>query len=517
VKDCKAPTVVCINGLSVNIMPTGMIAMWASDFLQYTEDNCTPTSKLNIGIRRVGQADGQGNTTGFPRDAAGNPQTTVTFTCADLGQQEVELWSLDLAGNADFCQTYIIIQDNQGVCNPNLTTVAGVLATEENSGLEDANVELTSLVPTNNQTVISNDAGQYVFTGVPKSNDYTVTPVKDDNPLNGVSTYDLVLISKHILGLEPLTSEYKMIAADANKSGSITTFDIVEIRKLILGIYTDLPNNTSWRFVDKSFVFPEPSNPFKTPFPENKSLPALANPALAQDFVAVKVGDVNGSSVANSLASSEDRTAGTLLFDVQDRTVKAGEEFEVTFRAANKVQGYQFTLNLAGLAVAEIVKGDKVNEQNFGVFADALTVSVDGAQEFSVKFRATKSGKISQMLTVSGRITKAEAYTLSNERESVALRYNGSMIAGVGFELYQNEPNPFVNKTFVGFNLPEAATATLTIFDESGRTIFTQKGDYAKGYNKVAIERELIGTTGLLYYKLETATDSATKKMIQTK
>jgi len=47
--------------------------------------------------------------------------------------------------------------------------------------------------------------------------------------------------------------------------------------------------------------------------------------------------------------------------------------------------------------------------------------------------------------------------------------------------------------------------------------VFVQKGDYAKGYNKVVIERELLHTSGLLYYKLETATDSATKKMIQVK
>jgi len=34
----------------------------------------------------------------------------------------------------------------------------------------------------------------------------------------------------------------------------------VEIRKLILGLYTDLPNNKSWRFVDHAFVFPNPNN-----------------------------------------------------------------------------------------------------------------------------------------------------------------------------------------------------------------------------------------------------------------
>lgn len=74
---------------------------------------------------------------------------------------------------------------------------------------------------------------------------------KFDNHLDGVSTFDLVLISKHILGIEPLTNGFKILAADANSSRSITTFDIVELRKLILGVYTHLPYARSWVFVDE--------------------------------------------------------------------------------------------------------------------------------------------------------------------------------------------------------------------------------------------------------------------------
>jgi hypothetical protein len=81
--------------------------------------------------------------------------------------------------------------------------------------------------------------------------------------------------------------------------------------------------------------------------------------------------------------------------------------------------------------------------------------------------------------------------------------------------LYQNAPNPFINKTQIGFYLPQASEATLTIFDESGRMIFTQTGDFTGGYNAVTIDRSVLNTTGVLYYKLETATDSAVKKMIQ--
>jgi len=307
-----------------------------------------------------------------------------------------------------------------------------------------------------------------------------------------------------------------MIAADANKSGSITTFDIVELRKLILGIYSELPNNTSWRFVDNTQVFTNPMNPFADTIRENMSI-ALAQSSMVEDFIGVKIGDVNGSAVANSAMQTDDRTDGTLLFDVDDRFVKAGESFDVTFTASELVQGFQMTLNLNGLEVTGIVKSEKVSESNFGVFNDALTVSIDGADVFTVTFKAKKAGKLSQMLAVSSRITQAEAYTPANVRQNVALRFDRSIISEVGFELYQNQPNPFVNRTFIGFHLPEAQSATLTITDELGRIIYVQKGDFAKGYNTVMLDKALINTTGVLYYSLNAGSNSATRKMIQAK
>jgi hypothetical protein len=148
---------------------------------------------------------------------------------------------------------------------------------------------------------------------------YTITPVKDDNHSNGVTTYDLVLISKHILGLEPFNSPYKMIAADVNKSGSVTTFDIVEARKLILGTYNEFPDNTSWRFLPRELVLGT-NNPFPS-FEDESSEKITAeidnngiaysydrkdfNPpnsiitvsSTTADFVGIKVGDVNCTAI----------------------------------------------------------------------------------------------------------------------------------------------------------------------------------------------------------------------------
>ncbi|MBK7939742.1 MAG: HYR domain-containing protein [Lewinellaceae bacterium] len=527
VKDCKAPTVVCINGLSVNIMQSGSVMIFTSDFLLHANDNCTPEDMLVFGMRRSN--DG----TTFPVDANGLPITKLTFTCGDdIGNQPVELWAMDKAGNADFCETTIAIQDNMDNCGNNnsttTATVAGALKTESDEGLEDCDVEISGQDPTGptfNYFAMTNDAGEFQFNdNVPMYSNYTLTPTKDDNPLNGVSTYDLVLISKHILGLQPFDTPYKTIAADANSSGSVTTFDVVELRKLILGMYSELPNSTSWRFVDKSFAFPSPANPFQTAFPETKAVSDLQSNQLTDDFVAIKVGDVNNTAMANSLMSTDDRSNGTLLFDVEDRMVKSGEEFAVSFKAAEKVTGYQFTLNYTDLEIADVMPGNDMKAENFALFpeANAITTSWNGAgqAEFAVKFRAKKAGKLSEMIGVSSRITMAEAYSFTEEKQEVAFRFNsqeGTTITGVGFELYQNQPNPFVNKTIIGFHLPEAERATLSIYDENGRLLHTQSGDFGQGYNSVSIDRNSLRTTGLLYYSLETAHETATRKMILLK
>jgi hypothetical protein len=47
--------------------------------------------------------------------------------------------------------------------------------------------------------------------------------------------------------------------------------------------------------------------------------------------------------------------------------------------------------------------------------------------------------------------------------------------------------------------------------------IYTQRGDFAKGYNAITLDRNVINATGVLYYKLDTGSDSATRKMIQMK
>jgi hypothetical protein len=529
IKDCKAPTLKCFNGISGNIGGDKLLTVNYQTFLESGSDNCTPDNLLVYGIRKVSQPG-----TGFPFLSNGAPQTSVTFDCTEQSFQLVQLWAMDLQGNADYCQTYFHVQDNANNCSNTNATVAGLVLTEHGHGLEEANViidcQSINGAPPINKYDMTDPNGQYKFDNtVPIALNYTVTPVKDNDPLNGVSTFDLVLINKHILGIEPFTTPYKLIAADVNNNGTITTFDLVELRKLILGIHTDFPDNTSWRFVDKAYKFPEPSNPWKETFPESKTVWNIQGSQMEDDFVAIKIGDVNSNSIANSFLYSEDRAAGTVLFDIEDRFVKPGEHFTATFTATEPVLAYQFTMNYTDLEIEDVQPGSGMQEDNFAVFPDqnALTTSVQmpkGADRitFQVQFRAKAAGQLSKMLGISSRITRSEAYPDEHgaEKYDIGFRFNNGgeqTITGLGFELYQNVPNPWVNKTQIGFYLPNAGDATLTIYDDLGRAVFTESADYDRGYNAIFIEHALLDKPGVLYYTLETPHGKATRKMIQAR
>lgn len=512
IKDCKTPTVVCQSGaLSFNITSNNTVTVNAADLLDYAEDNCTPDSLITISMRKCGTG------TDFPLNAEGNPISSVTFNCDELGTQCVEIWGRDKAGNVDYCEKLVSVVDNSDHCSSSFNGVYGHIRTETGAGIAEAYISLEpngQLPPVFGNPVSTDTLGYYEMPGTSGLlHAYDVVPERDDNPLNGATTFDLVLISKHILGLELLNSPYKMIAADANRSGSITTFDIVEFRRLILGIYNELPNNASWRFVDSSFVFPNPQNPFQTGFPEKIPFTGIK----PYNFIGMKVGDVNLSAVPNAQAPATERFAGQVYFELPDRMVQEGEEILLPIQSAELLDGCQLTLEAAGLDLLAVVPGADMREDHFALFPGALTMAWEtgGKAQFFLRARAQRTGWLHDMLVVSNRITPAEAYKpgmAAHEKQGVALRFEHPEEKLV---LYQNQPNPFDQRTNIRFYLPEAGPVTLKVLDSQGKLVWTQSGDFSKGTHTVALDLGKISAAGVLYYQIETEQGAATGKMVR--
>ena len=260
VREKKKPTPVCFNGLSVDLMPTtGMVPVPAISFNAGSYDNCTPQSELKY---RIGRAQGP-NQTGVPTE------TSLIFTCADRAAPvQVDMWVGDAFGNWDYCTTYIIVQNNMGANCPAIVgtaSIAGAIRTEVGSNVENVSVALVGLPLA---SVTTGATGAFQFGGLPTGGNVSVTPQKNLDPLNGVSTFDIVKINRHIIGTDLLGSPYSIIAADVNKSGIITTLDMIQLRQLILQRIVTFPSNTSWRFIEKKYVFLDPTKPLLESFPE---------------------------------------------------------------------------------------------------------------------------------------------------------------------------------------------------------------------------------------------------------
>ncbi len=529
VEDLSAPAPLCIVGLSINLANdngeiSGSISALAFD--GGSADNCTPDEDLQYFIRKNGTDE----------DTVPPTTTDLTFTCEDLGTQLIQLWVTDNNGNSDFCTTYISIQDNNNICPVTTTTgmIAGEIITPLGENVEHVMVSINDIE--NNQVMAQN--GLFEFPDIPLGNDYTVTPELNEEPLNGVSTIDLILISKHILGVTHLDSPYKIIAADIDRSGGISTIDLIKLRKLILHIDDEFPNgNTSWRFVPSEFEFPDPTNPFSGYFPELVSINDFNDNEMYADFIGIKVGDVNNSATANFESDTQERaTYGEMGIAVVNQTLEAGETYTIDFlaRDMDKILGYQFTFGFDpdALEFVEVLEGELpgISEDNFGYLAaesgmittswnqhGTLPSNEEGVL-FSLTFYSYATAELQDLIYINSRMTKAEAYTQEGDVLEVGLNFleSNQEDQNTGYALYQNRPNPFSDDTIIPFQLAQAGTVRLRVYDLTGRTIYHTERHFESGYNELLIGKSDLSTTGIMYYEIEAGGWTDTKKMMLT-
>jgi len=354
---------------------------------------------------------------------------------------------------------------------------------------------------------------------------YTIKPENNINPLNGVSTLDLVAIQQHILGLERLDSPYKLIAADVDQSGTITALDIIQLRKLILGIYEEFPNNNSWRLIDGAYNFLDPVNPFAFEFPEEYAIRELVSD-MNVDFVGVKIGDVNNTVKANANdVNIESRSNDSVELMISNASLSAGQSIEIPLKAdLNSIEGLQLAMNI-DLEKAEI-KGfipmaKDLNAANVNMMQKSeglIRISWHSNKEhdnndfFTLVLDVKEDCQVSDVLTI-GKALNPEAYR-NNKAIDLSLEFENKIENKDAIVLHQNVPNPWSEQTNIKFYLPQQDQVVLNLFDMNGRRIFKKQIAGSEGENTISLDKSDLDHSGVLYYQLISGEVQLTKKMI---
>ena len=532
VKDCAPPEIGCFSSLSVNILPQGYIHLWASDlFNGIISDNITPADRLLIGARKASE-----NGIGFPLDSLGNPITYVVFRCNEAGftpqTHVVELWVRDKAGNTDSCLVTVSVGLALFDCNIILPRFWVCAETALGEPVENViyNIDGTTWFspPFHVWATAGIDFCGKFKGDFPCFADFTVAARREDNPLNGVTTYDLVLISKHILGITQLDSPFKMIAADVNRSGSVTTFDIVQIRKLILGIVDTFPNHAPWRFVDKNYVFPNPLNPFQTVFPD--TLRFVDWDCFSDGyFTGIKVGDVNFSAIANATSPVQAETRAAVFLELPEVYLKAGEfvDLSLTLAESHDWLGMQFELffdpemmDIQGIVSESLSDFDRNNwaQPQPGRVALSWSAPVPGHlspgdELLRIRVKAHSDGLLSSAFkTTEKPALHAEAYDSEGEIYPIQMVFSVKEKPDP-IRIFSPSPNPTTSGVRFPLQLAQAENLRLELRDLQGKLCWATETGLNAGNHTLEIPASAMSQTGLYLWRVQAGTRVSTGKI----
>ncbi len=181
--------------------------------------------------------------------------------------------------------------------------ISGGISNTLGEGVSDVVVTLTEDTVTYQLTTQAD--GVYGFVSNPNINGVITVDKPTDNYgiLNGVTPFDLALMTIHIIGDNLIDDPYRFMAADINNDGNITNLDILEIKQVMLLIDSVFTGANNWKFVRADHEFDDPLHPTLNPENTTANEFDVANGSMEPNFIGIKTGDVNNSSIPNSFGN----------------------------------------------------------------------------------------------------------------------------------------------------------------------------------------------------------------------
>ncbi len=341
VKNANKPTPYCIGSLITALMPVdtdkdgkidnGMVELWAKDLDKGSKSLCGyyplrfSFSKDSIVMRR-------------------------TFTCNEIGKNQVPIYITDSKGAQSYCITEIIIQNNGANipdCKPAPPppppapkyVLRGNVKSIGDAALANADIKLIYTQPrvtytfkydttetlkldsfinasgyklfryisvktiteTKDSTITylnydkkTDVNGKYVFDNLTVKNlAVKVSGSYTDAKRKGINSADVEILTKYLLGEVQFLSYPQFLASDIDENGVIDIKDQNALMAFVTNSVDSLPGKTQWYILDASKTYADPKSVLTTPLPYFVTLDSIRKDSNVVNFVGIKKGNIS--------------------------------------------------------------------------------------------------------------------------------------------------------------------------------------------------------------------------------
>ena len=399
-----------------------------------------------------------------------------------------------------------------------MANIEGRVRKPNETGVSGVNVDLQPV----NLSQVTGSQGAFQFSDLQTGQAYDLLFDKDDVLLSGLTTFDLVLFSKHILGIIQL-NPYQLLSADVNQSGSLTTLDILEVRRLILMQSNSIEDLEPWLFIDANHVFDDPNQPWEGLETGVHIDNLITNTEL--DVIGVKMGDISGNSDPfTSEDDPENRTEGkALILANQLKKLNANTyQLDIIAEQFEQLSAYQFGIELNDnwtINSISAVNLPNLEIGNFHINRNQLqtcwyyTEALDldpGTVLFSLLLEGKDNVEVPEIQL---RTSLMANLAFNNQGTEFAISLSDGLIDQINSQL-KISPNPGRKDIQLDLNLVESGSIDLEILDTKGaiQVNLLQNQFLEKGNINIAIPPTL--QPGIYLVRLSTETETIAQKLI---
>ncbi|MEM9930771.1 MAG: PKD domain-containing protein, partial [Bacteroidota bacterium] len=356
---------------------------------------------------------------------------------------------------------------------------------------------------------------------------YYIEPVKTTDYRNGLSSFEIFLAQRYLLGQEvpEITNPLQVVALDMNCSQHFSNIDLLIMQTLLVEDINEVPACNSWTFIPDSHIFPADWQTGRNVFP----VPRRAEIVLEGDnlvtFTGIKTGDLLGDADAS-------RSSGQLpLVVALPEQLTAGETYELDLQLTNSADlvALQGVLKVdPSLEILQATAADftnvRLNDQTaargelrlswFSNSGEAKTMDA-GATIVKLVVRATRSGRSAAGLIdlVGQRGFAAAAHNGAYQRLTPSVRIISPAASFPAFQFLGAAPNPATDFVDLRFTLPVQTPIHLQVFDALGRPLVQRAQTFTAGNQRLRLDTRAL-PAGAYYYQLRAGTEVVTGKLV---